>query len=443
MLTVKGHRVVCADGIRAASLRIDAGCIVSIEPYDAPSDADTTVDAGSLTVSPGVVDSHVHINEPGRTEWEGFDTATRAAAAGGITTLVDMPLNSVPATTTALALAVKREAAEGRVHVDVGFWGGIVPGNALEVSPLMIAGARGFKCFLTPSGVAEFERVREADLRDALPYLAQLRSTRLPLLVHAEDPALIGEPAGDRRLYQTYLDTRPPKAEVSAIRLIRTLCEEFCIRGHIVHVSSAEGVAAIADARAAGVSLTAETCPHYLTFTAEDPGDGATEYKCAPPIRHARHRDALWRGLQDGVLQLVATDHSPSPPEMKQRERGDFCAAWGGIASLQVSLPAVWTGARERGFDEAHLAKWMSEAPAELAGLGQRKGRIAPGLDADLVIWDPAATQVIDARHLWHRHALTPYDGRTLHGVVHETFLRGRRVWRRGRFEREATGILL
>jgi allantoinase len=442
VFTIRSRRVVLPAGIKAASLQIEGGRIAAIAPYDIPSEASATFDAGSLTVSPGIVDSHVHINEPGRTEWEGFDSATRAAAAGGITTLIDMPLNSIPATTTPAALADKRASAEGKVHVDVGFWGGIVPGNAREIAPLVAAGVRGFKCFLAPSGVAEFERVREEDLRDALPHLSRFRAPRVPLLVHAENPRFIGEPAGDRRRYQTYLHTRPPAAEVSAIRLIHQLCLEFQIAAHIVHVSSEEGVAAIADARAAGIALTAETCPHYLAFNAESIPDGATEFKCAPPIRERRHRDALWKALHDGVLQLIATDHSPSPPAMKQHESGDVCAAWGGIASLQLSLPAVWTEAHKHGADETDLARWMSHAPAALAGLSA-KGSFEPGKDADVVVWDPLGEQVIQAGHLWHRHQMTPYAGRRLRGLVHATFLRGRCIYREGRFAHEFGGALL
>lgn len=442
MHVVRSQRVVLPDGIRPAALWVRDGAIAEVAAYDASVGDATVTDAGLLTVSPGIVDTHVHVNEPGRTEWEGFDTATRAAAAGGITMLVDMPLNSVPATTTVDAFLIKQQAAEGRLHVDVGFWGGVVPGNARELLPLLRAGVRGFKCFLTPSGVDEFASVDEADLRVALGVVSRGGGTGLPflLLVHAEDPSFLRPPHGDVRHYATYRATRPPAAEVSAINLVGRLSLEFDVRAHIVHVSSADGVAAIADLQRAGVALTAETCPHYLVFSDDEIADGATEFKCAPPIRDARHRDALWNGLKDGVLTMVVTDHSPSPPSMKRRESGDFCSAWGGIASLQVALPAVWTEARRRGFTERDLARWMSEAPAALCALDATKGRLTPGADADFVVWDPAEEFIVHGAHLQHRHPLTPYEGRRLVGVVHATYVRGTCVWRDGALQRVGSG---
>ncbi len=412
------------------------------------------LDVGDLVVSPGLVDTHVHLNEPGRTEWEGFDTGTRAAAAGGVTTLVDMPLNSIPATTTVAALEEKRAAARGRCHVNVGFWGGVVPGNEGDLDALVSAGVRGFKCFLVPSGVDEFPCVDETDLRRAMPILAR---RDVPLLVHAELPHLIRSAKASRSEddqwsarvqpsdYSTYLATRPPEAEVEAIRLMTRLSREFRTRVHIVHVAAAEAVAEIDRAKADGVPITAESCPHYLTFSAEDIPDGATEFKCAPPIRAASHRAALWDGLQRGVLDMIATDHSPAPPAMKCR--GDFLKAWGGIPSLEVSLAAVWTRAAAQevaqGFSPAIMARWMSEFPAALAGLDQRKGRIAAGYDADLVVWDPDAEITIDAGQLQQRHKLSPYHGRRLRGRVHATFVRGTRVWENGSIVSEPSGELL
>jgi len=427
-LIVRSNRVVLPDAVRAASIHIEDGKIARIDTVSersAMASAErSVVDVGDLVVLPGLVDTHVHVNEPGRTEWEGFATATRAAAVGGITTIVDMPLNSVPATTDVAALEAKRAAARGQCAVDVAFWGGVVPGNAGDLDALVDAGVRGFKCFLVPSGVDEFPAVGEADLREALPILAR-RS--VPLLVHAEAPRVIADyglrTADSVADYARYLATRPPEAEVEAIEMMIDLAREFGVHVHIVHVACAEGVDAIARAKADGVRITAETCPHYLTFAAEEIPDRATEYKCAPPIREARHRDALWAGLRSGTLDLIATDHSPAPPSMKCP--GDFMKAWGGISSLEMSLAAVSTGNSQL----STISRWMASAPAKLAGLDGRKGMIAVGCDADFVVWDPDEEWTVDAAALQQRHKLTPYAGRTLRGRVRATYLRGARVW--------------
>jgi allantoinase len=472
VLVLRSTRVVLPEGQRAAALHIENGVIERIAEYDSDDPTGAKLfNAGHDVVSPGLVDTHVHINEPGRTDWEGFDTATRAAAAGGVTTLVDMPLNSVPPTTSVAALRAKRDAAQSQCHIDVAFWGGVVPGNAGELDRLVDAGVRGFKCFLVPSGVDEFPAVDEADLRIALPILAR---RGVPLLVHAELPGLISDSgmrsAGSKsnlqstsdpqstfrnpQSYAAYLATRPASAEVDAIRLMIRLAGEYRTRIHIVHVSSAEGVDQIAAAKAGWVPVTAETCPHYLTFSAEEIPDGATELKCAPPIRAASHRDALWTGLDSGTLDMIVTDHSPSRPELKRPGgAGDFLAAWGGIASLQLSLPATYTGlkaqlsrlnAQSSEVDPlALLARWLSAAPASLAGLGERKGRIEPGCDADLVVWNPETTFVVDPAQLRHRHKLTPYTGRTLAGAVLTTFVRGERVWDKNRLARAYGGRML
>ena len=438
MLIVRGRRVVVPGGERPASIHIDRARIISIgDVGDAPAGAEI-VDCGDLVVSPGIVDSHVHVNEPGRTEWEGFDTATRAAAAGGVTTVVDMPLNSIPATTTVAALEAKRQAARGRSHVDVACWGGVVPGNEREIVPLIDAGVRGFKCFLVPSGVDEFEHVDEQTLRRVMPVLAR---RDVPLLVHAELPQYLAPHTGRAASYRDYEATRPVDAEVRAIEMMAMLARETGARVHIVHVSSAAGVNEIAKAKASGVRISGETCPHYLAIVDGEIADGATEFKCAPPIRGAADRDALWRGLKTGVLSLVATDHSPAPPSLKCP--GDFVRAWGGIVSLELSLPVVWTSARDRGVTSLDLSNWMSAAPAALAGLADRKGRIAVGADADLVVWDPDGELTVVADRLQQRHKLTPYAGRTLRGIVHTTFLRGERVWDRGGLVRTASGLLL
>jgi allantoinase len=403
------------------------GQISSVAGFD-DARLEHVIDVGDAVVMAGVVDTHVHVNEPGRTEWEGFASATRAAAAGGVTTILDMPLNSVPATTSVDALRVKREAAAGQATVNVEFIGGVVPGNASEIDALCDAGVRAFKCFLSPSGVDEFRNVTEGDLRIALPILAR---RGVPLMVHAELPSLLLEgPALRSRSYAGYLASRPPEAEVEAIRLLVQLVDEFGAAVHIVHLSSGKSVPLLREARARNLPISAETCPHYLTFAAEEIPDGATEYKCAPPIRGRSERDALWQALIAGEIQLVASDHSPCPPAMKG-DGGDFFAAWGGIASLQVSLPAVWTGARERNVPLTQLATWMCEHTALLAGLSDRKGRIAPGFDADIIVWNPDERFRVEPAALRHRHAVTPYRGRDLYGVVHETYVGGRCVFAR------------
>ena len=427
MLVVRGRRIVLDGAERPASLHIVDGRFAAVRDIDdvpVPGPAVEVVDTGNLVVSPGIVDSHVHVNEPGRTEWEGFDTATRAAAAGGVTTIIDMPLNSVPATTDVRALEEKRSAARGKCHVDVGFWGGVVPGNRDALELLVDAGVRGFKCFLVPSGVDEFPSVGEEHLRRALPVLA---ARKLPLLVHAELPDRIKPHAGRPASYRDYLSTRPAAAETDAIRLTARLASQTGAHVHIVHVSSAEGADAIKDAQSAGVRITGETCPHYLTFRVDDVPEGATEYKCAPPIREGEHREALWRGLGAATLGLVVSDHSPAPPTLKCR--GDFVRAWGGIASIELGLAAVWTEAHDRGYSVGDVARWMSEAPAALAGLSARKGRIAPGYDADLVVWNADDEFTVDSSRLQQRHKVTPYAGRRLRGTVRTTFLRGQRVW--------------
>jgi allantoinase len=419
---VRSRRVVLPDGEAPATLRLAGGTIEAVLDHAVVPEG-PGLDVGTLVVMPGLVDSHVHVNEPGRTEWEGFDHATRAAAAGGVTTIVDMPLNSVPATVDAAALEVKRQASTGQCWVDVGFWGGVVPGNAAQLEPLARAGALGFKCFLAPSGVDEFPHVGLPDLREALPILARLD---LPLLVHAELPSELRAPAAgaDPRSYRTWLETRSARSETAAVELLVALAEEYRARVHVVHVSSPATGEIVRRARARGVHVSCETCPHYLMFCDEDVPDGATAFKCAPPVRHASDREGLWSALLDDGIQVVATDHSPATPALKELDSGSFLAAWGGIASLQLGLAVVWTAARARGIVPAALARWMSSSPAQLAGL-TTKGAIAAGRDADLVIWDPDAEQVVDPAALHHRHPVTPYAGMHLHGVVLTTILRG------------------
>ena len=366
---------------------------------------------------PGVVDSHVHVNEPGRTEWEGFETATRAAAAGGITTIVDMPLNSIPPTTTVDALHAKAEAMRGKLHVDVGLWGGVVPGNLDQLRPMLDAGARGFKCFLVHSGVDEFPNVSEEELWAAARELAE---TGAPLLVHAELPQHIHQPSGDPASYDTYLRSRPNVAEDEAIEFLLRVSEETGAHIHVVHLSSANAIETIHR----GLTLTAETTPHYLHLEAEHIPAGRCEFKCAPPIREHANRERLWRGLADGVIGVIVSDHSPCTPHLKGH---DFVKAWGGIASVQFVLPLVWTEASKRGHSLPDLARWICEGPASIARL-RKKGRIVVGNDADFVIWSPEEEFVVEASMIEHRHKVTPYLGETLRGVVKETWLRGERV---------------
>jgi allantoinase len=412
---IRSRRVVLPDGERPASVVVDDGRVAAVGPW-----SDGGYDLGDLALLPGLVDTHVHINEPGRTEWEGFATATRAALAGGVTTIVDMPLNSLPPTVSAEALAVKRAAADGRVHVDVGFWGGAVPGNAGDLRALQVAGVFGFKAFLVDSGVPEFPPLDPAGLRSAMAAVDAL------FVVHAEDPRRIGEPPPSRR-YADFLASRPPAAETSAVDAALAAAADTGSRVHVLHLSAADAASRVAAARRHGIRATAETCPHYLTLAAEDVPDGATQFKCCPPIRDLANRDRLWAALAAGDIDLVVSDHSPCPPELKRPETGDFAAAWGGIASLQLGLPVVWTAARDRGHGLADVVRWMATAPADLAGLA-RKGRIAVGADADLVAFDPDASSTVDPAVLRHRHPVTPYAGATLRGAVREVWLRGSAV---------------
>jgi allantoinase len=420
---IRSSRVVTPDGIMPAAIHVLGTIITGVGAWDEVPEHTAVVEAGDLMIMPGIVDTHVHCNEPGRTDWEGFETATAAAAAGGVTTILDMPLNSIPATTSRYGLEEKRRASDGKCHVHLGFIGGVVPGNVDELARMADGGVRAFKCFLVPSGVDEFPAMREADLRKAFPVLADLG---LPLMVHAEHPALLRpEPRGGSPIYDTYLASRPPEAESAAIEWIVKMMADFPVPVHIVHLSSPSSLSAVRHARNRGLPITVETCPHYLTFAAEEIGDGATDHKCAPPIRDREAREGLWDALMASEIDLIASDHSPCPPEMKQTD-GDFFTAWGGIASLQLSLPAVWTGAQARGIGVEMISHWMSDCPAHLAGYDAHKGRIAPGFDADLVVWDPEASFVVDPAHLFHRHKITPYAGRELLGVVHQTYVCGR-----------------
>jgi allantoinase len=466
-LVIRGKQVVLPDGIAAAAVHISVDKISTIADYEnVPAHCELVEADEQSIVMAGLVDSHVHVNEPGRTEWEGFETATRAAAAGGITTIIDMPLNSIPPTTTLAGFEEKLAAAKNKCLVDVGFWGGVVPGNTSELAALLDAGVVGFKCFLIHSGVDEFPNVTEEDLRIALPELTRLGAI---LIVHAEVPGPIsrtGIPAcppvdkaataeqngalpvwPDRNVYptryETFLASRPRAAENEAVELMIKLAREFGTRVHIVHHSSADALPLLRAAKASGLRITAETCPHYLTLAAEDIPDGATEFKCCPPIRERENCEQLWAALADGTLDMIVSDHSPCPPQMKLSDSGDFLCAWGGISSLQLRLPIVWSEAQRRGHSINDLSRWLCAAPAQLVGLQDRKGKIAVGCDADLVIWNPAEQFQVTASELHHRHKLTPYEGKKLVGVVEKTFLRGRKIYDKGEFIEAPRGLLL
>ena len=447
-LIIRGHKVVMPEEIAPAAVHIREGIISAVGAYDEIPQGCAVIDAGETSVlMPGLVDTHVHVNEPGRTEWEGFQTATRAAAAGGVTTIVEMPLNSIPPTTTLENFQTKLAAAEGQCAVDVGFWGGVVPGNVKELQRLFDAGVLGFKCFLVHSGVDEFPNVTETDLREAMPELARLDAV---LIVHAEVPEAIdealkeaGEISSEPRKYSTFLKSRPREAENQAVQLMIRLSREMGTRVHIVHHSSSDALPALRQARAEGLRLTIETCPHYLSFAAEDIPDGATEFKCCPPVRERENREELWSALDEGLIEMIVSDHSPCPPGMKCLGTGNFLEAWGGISSLQLRLPIMWTQGSERGYSISHLAEWLCRAPARLVGLDKRKGAIAAGYDADLVIWNPHETFLVEPAMLHHRHKLTPYAGQTLSGVVEQTFLRGLKVYDRGQFLEKPSGVML
>ncbi|MEJ1089177.1 allantoinase AllB [Microbacterium sp. Mu-80] len=424
-VVLRGRALI--DGrFEAVEIGVDAGRTSRIAPADTALAGARVIDlADEEVLLPGLVDTHVHVNEPGRTEWEGFESATRAAAAGGVTTIIDMPLNSIPPTVSVAALDEKRAVADGRVHVDVGFWGGVIPGNLPELRPLHEEGVFGFKCFLLPSGVDEFPEISAGEMRAAMEVLAGLDSL---LIVHAEDARIIADSArtGGRE-YADFLASRPRTAEDSAIAEVIHAAERTGARAHILHLSNGDSLGRIAAARAAGIDLTVETCPHYLTLSAEDIPAGATAFKCCPPIREAGNRDELWRGLTDGTIDFVVSDHSPSTPELKYAGDGDFALAWGGISSLQLGLPLVWTEAKRRGLPLEWVAALMAERPADRIGLAD-KGRIREGGAADFVVFAPDEIFIVDAATLAHRHPITPYQGRELRGVVRQTYLAGATV---------------
>jgi len=434
--------VYFSHGWHPAILHIRDGRFVAVRDYDDVPAGIPIVEAGERLVLPGIVETHAHINDPGRADWEGFETATRAAAAGGITTLIDMPLNSSPVTTTVAALRQKQEAAAGRIMVDVGFHAGVIPGTSGETAGLIAAGVCGFKAFLCHSGIDEFPNATEADLRAVLPLLAQ---SRVPLLVHAElltpgAEKLERRFAAHPRSYRAYLQSRPVAWEIAAIRLLIDLCREYRTPVHIVHLAAAlEARPLIVAAKAEGLPLTVETCPHYLYFAAEEVPDGDTRFKCAPPIRGRQQRITLRVMAAKGEIDTLGSDHSPAPPKLKHLDTGNLRYAWGGIASLQLLLPSAWTALKV----PERVVAALTSKPAELAGLADRKGSIAPGKDADFVLFDSSKTFVVREEDLQHRHKATPYSGRTLDGVVEATYLRGRCIFEHGRFPDAPAGRLL
>ncbi|HEY0473926.1 MAG TPA: allantoinase AllB [Kribbella sp.] len=422
-LVIRARRVVSPAGEVARVVGVKDGRIAAVEPYDSDLEGTERVElADDEVLMPGVVDSHVHVNDPGRTDWEGFTSATRAAAAGGVTTIIDMPLNSIPPTCDVPALELKRKTAQSQAYVDVGFWGGAIPGNVAQLRPLSEAGVFGFKCFLLHSGVDEFPPLDPAEVELAMREISSFGGL---LIVHAEDAHSIDRaPSADGRSYRSFLHSRPREAENAAVTEVIELARRTGCRVHILHVSSSDLLSMLAAARRDGVRITAETCPHYLTFCAEEIPDGATQYKCCPPIREAENRELLWKGLRDGLIDLVVSDHSPSTIDLKRLDTGDFGTAWGGIASLQLGLPAVWTQARRRGFTLVDVARWMCQAPAAQTGLGH-KGKVEIGYDADFCVFAPDEAFVVDVNALHHKNALTPYAERPLAGVVRSTWLRG------------------
>ena len=438
MKAFKSKRVLLPDGIKEAVVIVNDGIITLVLPCLDDTEGIEVIDAGNKILMPAVIDTHVHINEPGRTEWEGFDTATKAAIAGGITTLVDMPLNSSPVTTTAKAMDEKIAACKDKLHANVGFWGGVIPRNEDEIEPLIKKGVLGFKAFLTHSGIDDFPNATEDDLRRAMPMIAKYN---LPLLVHCELtdnslPRYFGEQRSTNNVssYNNYLNTRPKHWEDDAIAMMIRLCEEFNCRTHIVHLSSADSLEQIAKAKQKGLSLTVETGQHYLYFNAEDIKDGQTQFKCAPPIREKANNDKLWQALKDGLIDFVATDHSPATPTLKEIESGNFMKAWGGIASIQYALPVLWTAARKRKCTFSDVAKWLCENPAKLVGMQNQKGKIEKGFDADLIVVDEEKTFVVDEAGCHHKHKVSPYMGETLFGVVEQTYLSGEKVYEDGKF---------
>lgn len=425
-LVIRAERAYTPEGVRAVEVGVRHGKIVEVQTLGAGLQGDRVVEVPQDQVLlPGLVDTHVHVNEPGRTEWEGFASATRAAAAGGVTTIIDMPLNSIPPTVTVEALDIKRQVAGPKAFVNVGFWGGAIPGHLLDMRPLLDAGVFGFKCFLLHSGVDEFPSLTADEMQQVMEELEPVDGL---LIVHAEDAHIIDSaPQAHGQHYSDFLASRPRDAEDRAIADVIERAKRTGARAHILHLSNADSLERVRQAKADGVRLTVETCPHYLTLVAEEVPDGATAFKCCPPIREESNRDALWAGLLDGTIDIIVSDHSPATAEVKGVDHGDFGEAWGGVASLQLGLPLVWSEARSRGLSLEQVLGWMSAKTSAFAGL-ESKGKIAVGADADLSLFAPEQNFVVDAKALRHKNPVSPYDGRELFGVVHSTLVAGREV---------------
>ncbi len=437
---IRSRKVVLGREMKSALIVFDNGKVESIRQYNSETEFDVT-DYGELVIMPALVDTHVHINEPGREEWEGFKTATMAAAAGGITTIIDMPLNSIPATVNYNALQEKVKAAEGKLHVDCGFYGGIIPGNEGELEALANAGVFGFKAFMIDSGVVEFPHVSEQDLRSALKKLSRF-DKKVPLLVHAELESQIEFRNENESSFNSFLTTRPDKWETDAIKVLVKLSKEFEYHIHVVHVSSSQSIDIIRKAKDSGLKITAETCPHYLFFSAEEIEDGETKFKCTPPIRSAENREMLWEAVKEGVIDFIVSDHSPCPEDMKYASEGSFIKAWGGISGLQTAFQAVWTGARRRGISLQDISDKMSSAPARFIGLAEKKGSIAEGCEADFLIFDEENKFTVDERKLFCKNLITPYHGRELQGTVRATYLRGKKIYDNGIFTQPEGKVL-
>ena len=427
---IASQKVLTLEGEKPAAILIKGEKILDVVSIENIPENCPTEDMGNNVIMPGLVDAHVHINEPGRTDWEGFETATKAAAAGGITTIVDMPLNCIPVTTTVDALNQKIIATKDQLWIDCGFYGGLIPDNIQDLESLADAGVLGFKAFLSPSGIDEFPNISEKHLREALHILAK---KGIPVLVHAEleNGATSSE---ENKTYKYFQESRPKSWENNAIKLLIQLCREFNVHIHIVHLSSADILPEIAQTRKDGFPLTVETCPHYLHFSSERISDGDTRFKCAPPIWNGENRENLWAGLEEGIINFITSDHSPCTPELKNLEAGNFEKAWGGISSIQFALPVIWTECKQRGYSLEQLINWMSKQPAKFIGKDQQKGQISPGFDADLVCWNPDKKYIIKKEAIHHKNKLTPYEGESLYGVVNATFLRGQKVYENGQF---------
>ncbi|MBT6796896.1 MAG: allantoinase AllB, partial [Candidatus Marinimicrobia bacterium] len=427
---IASQKVLTLEGEKPAAILIKGEKILDVVSIENIPENCPTEDMGNNVIMPGLVDAHVHINEPGRTDWEGFETATKAAAAGGITTIVDMPLNCIPVTTTVDALNQKIIATKDQLWIDCGFYGGLIPDNIQDLESLADAGVLGFKAFLSPSGIDEFPNISEKHLREALHILAK---KGIPVLVHAEleNGATSSE---ENKTYKYFQESRPKSWENNAIKLLIQLCREFNVHIHIVHLSSADILPEIAQTRKDGFPLTVETCPHYLHFSSERISDGDTRFKCAPPIWNGENRENLWAGLEEGIINFITSDHSPCTPELKNLEAGNFEKAWGGISSIQFALPVIWTECKQRGYSLEQLINWMSKQPAKFVGVDDLKGQISPGFDADLVCWNPDKKYIIKKEAIHHKNKLTPYEGESLYGVVNATFLRGQKVYENGQF---------